>query len=87
MVFFLGLAQKLNDPQALEFLGKAAEIPAKIDLSKTKKVGPFGMMSAGFSEEVKEGIGVVLELTKAMGRLKLNGNGSTAADVEKQEQA
>ena len=85
MVFLLGLAKKINDPKALDFLRKAAEIPANIDLSKTKKVGPFGMMSAGFNDEVKEGFGVVLELTKAMGKLKLNGHESTPTDAETRE--
>ena len=85
MVFLLGLAKKIKDPQALVFLEKWAEIPANIDLSKTKKVGPFGMMSAGFNDEVKEGFGVVLELTKAMGKLKLNGHESTPTDAETQE--
>ena len=80
MVFLLGLAKKIKDPRAQGFLERAAEIPANIDLSRTKKVGPFGMMSAGFNDEVKEGFGVMLELAKAMGKLKSNGNGSSPAE-------
>ncbi|MFC1886140.1 DUF1641 domain-containing protein [Thermodesulfobacteriota bacterium] len=76
LVFLLGLAQKLNDPGALGFLEKAAEIPANIDFSQTKKVGPMGLMSAGFNKDVKEGFGVLLELTKALGKLKPNGQGA-----------
>ncbi len=72
MVALLGLAKKLSDPRAMEFLEKAAELPANIDLSNSKKVGLMGMITAGFDDEVKEGLGVLLELTKAMSTLKKN---------------
>lgn len=72
MVALLGLAKKLSDPKAMAFLEKAAELPANIDLSNSKKVGLVGMLSAGFDNEVKEGLGVLLELTKAMRSLKEN---------------
>jgi len=74
MVRLLGLTKKLSDPATMELLEKFAELPSKIDLEKTKKVGPFKLASAGFNSEVKEGLGVMIELTKAMGKLK-NGNG------------
>ena len=69
-VALLGLAKKLSDPQAMAFLEKAAEIPAGLDLAVSKSVGPFGLLAACFTKEVKDGLGVVMELTKAMGRLK-----------------
>jgi uncharacterized protein YjgD (DUF1641 family) len=40
-------------------------------------VGPFGMLSALSSKQAREGLGVLMELTKAMGGLKNGGNGST----------
>ncbi len=76
MVALLGLAKKLSGPKALAFLEKTAGLPAKIDLSSSKKVGAFGLLSAGFDSEIKEGLGVLLELTKAMGKLKDNGQSS-----------
>ncbi len=82
MVSLLGLAKSLTDPKILTFLQKAVEIPATVDLSVSKKVGPWGLVSAGSNDEVKEGLGVLIELTKALSKLKENGG--TAASVEKQ---
>ena len=73
----LGLAKKLSDPKAAEFLEKIAALPSKIDLSNAKPVGPFGMLSALSSKEAREGLGVLMQLTKAMGELKNGGNGSS----------
>jgi len=74
MVSMLRVAKKMSDPGTLEFLEKAADIPASLDLANTKKVGPFGMLSAGFDPEVKDGLGVMMALTKAMGKMKTDGN-------------
>jgi hypothetical protein len=46
-----------------------------VDLSQAKAVGPFGMLFALGNSEVKQGMGVVLELTKALSLLK-NGDGA-----------
>lgn len=82
MVSLLGLAKSMTDPRILAFLKKAVEIPAAVDLSVSKKVSPWGLLSAGYNDEVKEGLGVLIELTKALSRFK--GNGDMAASVEKQ---
>jgi uncharacterized protein YjgD (DUF1641 family) len=76
-VVALGLAKKLSDPKAAEFLEKIAELPSKIDLSDAKPVGPFGMLSVLSSKEARAGLGVLMQLTKAMGELKNSGNGSS----------
>jgi uncharacterized protein YjgD (DUF1641 family) len=76
-VVALGLAKKLSDPKAMQFLEKIAELPSKIDLSQAKPVGPFGMLSALSSKQAREGLGVLVELTKAMGGLKNGGNGAS----------
>ena len=78
LVALLGLAQKLSNPQAQAFLGKMAALPSKVDLDKAKPVGPLGMLGALGSKEARQGLGVLMELTKAMGSLE-NGNGSSAA--------
>ncbi len=70
LVKLLGIAKKLTTPEAITFLDNAAELPAKIDLSQAKDVGPCGMMWAMGNKEVKEGLGVVLELTKGLSALK-----------------
>jgi uncharacterized protein YjgD (DUF1641 family) len=78
-VALLGLAQKLSTPQAVEFLDKFASLPSKVDLADAKPVGPFGMLGALSSKEARQGLGVLMELTKAMGALK-NGGSSSKAD-------
>jgi uncharacterized protein YjgD (DUF1641 family) len=79
VVAALSLAKKLSDPKAAQFLEKIAELPAKVDLSGAKPVGPFGMLSALSSKEARQGLGVLMQLTKAMGELKNGGNGSSQA--------
>ena len=78
-VVALGLAKKLSDPKAAVFLEQMAALPSKVDLANAKPVGPLGMLGALGSKQAREGLGVLIELTKAMGELK-NGGGSAAAD-------
>ena len=78
-VTLLGLAKKLSDPGAIDFLEKIADLPSKVDLAGAKPVGPFGMLGALSSKEARRGLGVLMELTKAMGSLK-NGGSSVAAE-------
>ncbi len=75
-VALLGLAKKLSGPDATDFLEKIADLPSKVDLAGAKPVGPFGMLGALSSKEARQGLGVLMELTKAMGSLK-NGGSST----------
>jgi len=70
LVALLGLAKKITDPQSLAFLEKFAEVPSRLDLKGAKEVGPFGLLWAASGKEVKEGLGVLMELTKALGSLK-----------------
>ena len=77
LVPLVGVAKKLTTPEALNFLDKAADVPARVDLSQAKAVGPFGMLFALGNSEVKQGMGVVLELTKALSLLK---NGERAEE-------
>ena len=76
----LGLAKKLSDPKAVKFLEKFAELPSKVDLADAKPIGPFGMLGALSSKEARQGLGVLMELTKAMGGLK-NGGAAPAAEA------
>lgn len=75
LVPLVGVVKKLTAPEAMNLLDKAAEVPARVDLSQAKAVGPFGMLFALGNSEVKQGMGVVLELTKALSQLK-NGDGA-----------
>ena len=80
-VALLGLVKKLSDPEATDFLEKIADLPSKIDLAGAKPVGPFGMLGALSSKEARQGLGVLMELTKAMGSLK-NGGGKAVEQAE-----
>ena len=82
LVALLGLAKKVSDPKTISFLEKAAGIPGIIDLENAKEVGPFGLARASFNDEVKQGFGILIELTKALGKLQTSGNGQEAAVKE-----
>ncbi len=69
LVALMGLAKTLGDPKAIELLEKLSQIPSKVDLDNAKSVGVLGLASAGFNPEISQGLGVVMELTKAMGRI------------------
>jgi uncharacterized protein YjgD (DUF1641 family) len=73
LVALLGVAKKLSDPQLATLMENLAEVGASVDLAKSKDVGPFGFFSACSGPESKRGLGVLLELTKAMGDLKTRG--------------
>ena len=79
LVALLGVAKKLSDPQLAALLENLAEVGASVDLTKSKDVGPFGFFSACSGPESKRGLGVLLELTKAMGDLKTS---SLASQIE-----
>jgi len=71
LVALLGLAKKLTTPQTIALLEGLAELPVSVDLAAAKEVGPFGLLKASSSKEVKEGLGVLMELTKGLGKLKV----------------
>ncbi len=70
LVELVGVAKKLTAPEALNMINRMAEVPARVDLSQAKEVGAFGMLFALGNPEVKQGMGVVLELTKGLALLK-----------------
>jgi uncharacterized protein YjgD (DUF1641 family) len=74
IVTLVGLTQKLSNPKAAAFLNKFAELPASIDLEKSEPVGPYGVIRASFNKDVRNGLGIIMELTKAMGKMKNNGD-------------
>ena len=74
IVALLGVTQKLSNPKAAAFLNKFAELPASIDLDKSKPIGPYGILRASFNKDIRNGLGVIMELTKAMGQMKNNGD-------------
>jgi len=66
MVHLAGIVRKLTAPEPLELLSRLADVPARVDLSQARAVGPFGMIFALRDPQVKQGMGIVLELTKGL---------------------
>lgn len=79
-----GIVKKFADPRVIEFLDRFTDLPAQVDLKAARPVGPFGMPFRMMSQECKEGMGVALELTRALGRLKSGNNGQAAKEQEKE---
>ena len=73
VVRLVGIAKKLTSPNALNLLDRAAGIPGKLDMSRAKPVGIFGAAFALRNPEVKQGMGVLLEITKGLVLLKNGG--------------
>jgi hypothetical protein len=68
-----GIVKKFADPRVVDFLDRLTNVPAQVNLEAARPVGPIGLVFR-IGQEEKEGLGVVLELTKALGKIK-SGNG------------
>ena len=69
-----GVAKKFSDQKFISFVEKFMDVPSQVDLEEAKPVGPVGLMWRMRSPESRRGLGVLAELTKALGKL---GNGSS----------
>jgi len=70
LIKFIGIFKKLSTPEALDLLDRAAEVPSRVDLSCAKPTGAWGLLWAMGNPEVKDSLGVLLELTKGLSALK-----------------
>jgi uncharacterized protein YjgD (DUF1641 family) len=68
-VLLLSMLKKLSDPQMIDFMNRMLALPMAINLEAAKPLGPLGMLSAMGSKEGRQGLGVAMELTKALGKL------------------
>jgi len=68
-VLLLSMLKKLSDPQMIDFMNRILDLPLEINLKETKPLGLLGMLSVMGSKEAKQGLGVAMELTKALGKL------------------
>jgi uncharacterized protein YjgD (DUF1641 family) len=46
------------------------KFPEKVDLSQAKEVGLFGMLQALRDKEIRQGLGVLLELTRGLSAVR-----------------
>lgn len=61
-----GTLQKLGTPQAAGFVDHMASIPGKVDINQTEPVGAGDLFRAMGDEDIRKGMGLLLQLTKAM---------------------
>jgi uncharacterized protein YjgD (DUF1641 family) len=64
-----GLVRKLSNPRLIQFLEKLVDVPAEVRLEEAKPVGPVGLAWKMRSQECRQGLGIMLELTRALGKL------------------
>lgn len=69
-VLMHGLVKKLSNPELIGFLEKMADVPAEVRLEEAQPVGPFGLLWKMRRAECRQGLGVMLELTRALGKLQ-----------------
>lgn len=60
----------LTDPNAVDLFERASKIPGTLNLEDSKSTGPMAMLMAMKDQEIKQGLGVLLELTKGLSTLK-----------------
>jgi len=65
-----GIVKKFGDPRVVDFLDRLTDVPAKADLDAARPVGLFGIPFRMMNKECKQGLGVALELTRALGKIK-----------------
>ncbi|MEN8212481.1 MAG: DUF1641 domain-containing protein [Thermodesulfobacteriota bacterium] len=70
LVRLTGLLRDLTSTESLDLLEKASRIPGAVDLNAAKPLGPFSMFGAMSDAKVKEGMGVLMELTKGLPAMK-----------------
>jgi len=64
-----GLIKKLAEPAMIDFLERLSSLPASINLDEAKPTGPVGLMFRMMNRDARRGLGVAVEMTKALGRL------------------
>jgi uncharacterized protein YjgD (DUF1641 family) len=75
-----GVAKKFTDPKFIDFLEKFMDVPAQVQLEGAQPAGPLGLMWRMRRRECRQGLGVLVELTKALGKL-VNGDSRPSEDT------
>jgi len=61
---------KIFSVEMLQFMEKLSDVALSARLEKAKPVGPMGMFWQMRSPECRQGLGVLLELTRALGKIR-----------------
>jgi uncharacterized protein YjgD (DUF1641 family) len=70
LVSLVGVMKKLTSPAAIDFLGRMTEVPLRADFSRAQPAGRWTMFWALSDKDVRQGLGVALELTRALAAAK-----------------
>jgi uncharacterized protein YjgD (DUF1641 family) len=71
-VLILGMLKKLSHPETIRFINRVLDLPRELNLEEAQPLGPLGALAELSRKETRQGIGVMLQLTKALGKLKLD---------------
>lgn len=69
-VLILGVLQKLSNPEMIQFLNRLLDLPLELRLEECQPLGLLGALSALGQKEARQGLGILLQLTKALAHLK-----------------
>jgi uncharacterized protein YjgD (DUF1641 family) len=65
-----GIIKKLSEPAMIEFLEQFLNLPSQINLAAAKPTGPVGLMFKMMDQDCRQGLGVAVEMTRALGKIK-----------------
>jgi len=54
----------------LDLLDLAADLPSRVNVAKARPVGVFGLLGAMGDNDFRQGMGVLVELTKGLATLR-----------------
>jgi uncharacterized protein YjgD (DUF1641 family) len=64
-----GIIKKLSEPAMIDFLEQMSNLPSQINLAAAKPTGPVGLMFKMMNQDCRQGLGVAVEMTKALGKI------------------
>ena len=70
IVRMAAMLKQLSRPETLDLMERTAELPLRVDFSAARAVGPWGLFWALRDDDVKKGLGVMLELTRGLAALQ-----------------
>jgi hypothetical protein len=65
-----GIIKKLSEPAMIDFLEQFLNLPARMNLAAAKPTGPVGMMFKMMHKDCRQGLGVAVEMTRALGKIQ-----------------
>jgi len=69
-VALLSLLQMLSQPEIISFIERLMDISRELNIEEVKPVGLLGIVAGLASEDGKQGMGVMLELIRGLGKAK-----------------